>query len=89
MKCIGPRGASPASTKDPLKAFLLMLGDTEYRVIVEVKALSRGVATNQKLGGGDHAGMGDEVEETGNILLEEDKVVGGVEVLKQVPNVTK
>ena len=76
------RSLTPATTEDALKAFLLMLGNTKYGVVSEVQALKRGIPCDEKLDGGDHARMCDEVEEAGNVLLVEDEVIGGVKTLK-------
>ena len=72
---------TPSTTKDALKAFLLMLSDTENRVVSKIQALKSSVSCDQKLHGGDHAGVGDEIEEAGDVLLKKDKVVRGVIVL--------
>ena len=72
---------APATTKDTLKAFLLMLSDAENRVVLKIQALQSSVSCDQKLNGGDHAGVRDEVEEAGDVLLKKDKVVRGVIVL--------
>ena len=64
------RGATyTAPTKDPLKPFVLVLGDTQYRIITEVEALESGVAENEELDHGDHPWVGDEVEEPSNVLF--------------------
>ena len=68
---VGAGGLAPSATKDALKAFFLALSDTEYRIIPEVQALECGVSCDQELNCGDHARMGDEVEETGDVLLVE------------------
>ena len=86
---IRSRGPAPATTKDTLKAFLLVLSNAENRVILQIQALKSSVACDQELNGRDHAGMGDEVEEPGDVLLKEDKVVRGVILLKYPPNMTE
>ena len=40
---VGSRSPTPAATKDALKAFLLVLGDTEYGIVLKVQALKRGI----------------------------------------------
>ena len=66
---VGTRGLAPATAE----AFLMVLGNAEYRVVAEVQALERGVPCDQKLDSGDHARMCDEIEEAGNVLLIEDE----------------
>ena len=78
---IGAGSLTPSTTKDALKAFLLMLSDTENRVVSEIQTLKSSVSCDQELNGGDHAGVGDEIEEAGNVSLKKDKVVRGVNVL--------
>ena len=48
---VGARSLAPATTKDSLKAFLVMLGNAEYRVVAEVQALERSIPCDQKLDG--------------------------------------
>ena len=86
---IRARGLAPASPKDPLKAFLLVLSNAENRVILQIQALESSVSCDQEFNGGDHAGVGDEVEEPCDVLLKEDKVVRGVVLLKYPPNMAK
>ena len=86
---IRSRGLTPASTKDPLKTFLLVLSNAENRVILQIQALEISVACDLEFNSGDHAGMCDEVEESGDVLLKEYKVVREVIVLKYLPNMAK
>ena len=86
---IRARGLAPASPKDPLKAFLLVLSNAENRVILQIQALESSVACDQEFDSGDHAGMCDEVEETSDVLLKEYEVVRGIVVLKYLPNMAK
>ena len=86
---VGPGGLPPSAPKDPLKTFLLMLSNAEDRVALQVQALESCVTCDQEFYGGDHSGMGDEVEETSDVLLEENKVVSGVVLLKYLPNMSK
>ena len=69
---IGSRGLAPASTKDPLKTFMLVLSYAENRIVLQVQALECSVTCDQEFNSGDHTGMGDEVEEPGDVLLKED-----------------
>ena len=78
---IGAGSLAPSTTKDALKAFLLVLSDTENGIIPEIQALKSCISCDQELNGGDHAGVGDEIEEAGNVLLIEYKVIRGVVVL--------
>ena len=86
---IRSRGPAPASTKDPLEAFLLIVSNAENRVILQIKPLESSVACDQEFNSGDHARMCDEVEEPGDVLLKENEVVRGVILLKDLPNVAK
>ena len=53
---IGTRGLAPATTKDPLKTFLLVLSNAENRVVLQVQALESSVACDQEFNSGDHTG---------------------------------
>ena len=83
------RSPAPTATKDALKAFLLVLGDTENRIVLKVQALKGRVPGDEELNGGDNSRMSDEIEKAGDVLLVEDEVVSGVGVLTQAPKVTK
>ena len=72
---IRSRGPAPATTKDTLKAFLLVLSNAENGIILQIQALESSVSCDQELNGRDHAGVDDEVEEPGDVLLKEDEVV--------------
>ena len=86
---VGARGLAPATTKDPLKTFLSVLSNAENRVVLQVQALGSSVACDQEFHSGDHAGMCDEVEEPVDVLLKEDQVIGGIILLKYLPDVSK
>ena len=66
-----------------------MLSNAENRVVLQVQALESCVACDQEFHCGDHSGMGDEVEEPSDVLLKENKVVSGVVLLKNLPNVSE
>ena len=84
---VGTRGLAPATSKDPLKTFLLVLSNAENRVVLQVQALESSVACNQEFN--NHTGMCDEVEEPGDVLLKEDKVICGIILLKYLPDVSE
>ena len=86
---IGSRSPAPTAAKDALKAFLLVLGNAENRIILKVQALKGSIPGDEELNGGDHPRMSDKIEETGDVLLVADEVVSGVEALKKAPNATK
>ena len=69
---IRSRGLAPATAKDTLKTFLLMLSHAENRVILQVQALESSVSCDQEFNGRDHAGVSDKVEESRDVLLEKD-----------------
>ena len=68
---------------------LLMLSNAENRIVLQVQALESCVTCDQEFHCGDHPGMGDEVEEPSDVLLKENKVVSGVVLLKNLPNVSE
>ena len=78
---IGAGSLAPTTTKDALKAFLLVLSNAENGVVLKIQALKSSLACDQELHGGNHAGVCDEIEEAGNVLLKEDEVIRGVVVL--------
>ena len=86
---IRSRSPAPAAAKDTLKAFLLVLSNAENGIIFQIQALESSVSCDQEFNGRDHAGVGDEVEEPGDVLLKEDEVVRGVVLLKYLPNMAK
>ena len=66
-----------------------MLSNAENRVVLQVQALESCVTRDEEFHCGDHTGMGDEVEEPGDVLLKENKVVSGIVLLKNLPNVSE
>ena len=47
------------------------------------------ISGNQEFDSGDHPGVSDKVEESGDVLLKEYKVVCGVMLLKNLPNLSE
>ena len=63
-----------------------MLSNAENRVVLQGETLESSVSGNQEFDSGDHPGVSDEVEESGDVLLKEYKVICGVMLLKNLPN---